>query len=76
MQNRLMLDANQSTATTGYCILRFGNTEPYTEIITEQINKNEPLTVNIKSENDTDLKVISQWGTAANKAQNLANGED
>ncbi len=61
---KVTIEANGS-ATTGYCIIKLGNTEPYTEVHTAPISTGQNLTIELKINKDTTLQMIAQWGTSS-----------
>ncbi len=65
-------------ASTGYCILRFGDEELSSGIYTQQFPskkyKNNTITFSLVVNESVDMKIIPQWGTASTDEKRLESG--
>ncbi len=72
---QVVLDATESTATTGYCVLELGNTKIYTQQFPSQKYSEKAITIYLDIKEDTTLTIISQWGTSASEEKKFLNGD-
>ncbi len=72
---KITIEATGS-ATTGYCIIKLGDTDIHTEQFPTIDNTDKKfITFTLEINQAVDMEIIAQWGTSASKGEKLLNGD-